>query len=156
MMILMLAALLSVSEGSAQTRSVPLTEEQIRSLDPIGSCEGGGRAIDLRKVLFLENRSVDTDWPEGTLRLSLSGDYFYADEVINRQVSRQHYQLVLDSIQDGSDLDIELKFAYFEGELLLYWKETFQNRLYRQGLFKISGPNLTFLCEGRGGRLAVR
>jgi len=106
--------------------------------------------------MFLENRTVDIDWRAGKLRLSFDGDNFHADEIRHGRSVTQHYRSILDEIENGDDLDIELKFAYFENRLLIYWRETFQNRPYRQGLFEINGPDVAFLCAGRGGRLAVR
>lgn len=48
-------------------------------------------------------------------------------------------------------LDVELKLALVENQLALYWRETFQHRMYRQGLFRIVGDGLARWCDGEGG-----
>jgi hypothetical protein len=34
---------------------------------------------------------------------------------------------------------------------VLYWRETFQHRIYGQGLFRVVGQSLEPFCEGRAG-----
>jgi hypothetical protein len=144
--------LLAAMQGQPQPITVvSVSEEQLPSFDPIGNCEGHGRSVDMRRVMFLENRSVDVDGPGGPFRLSIQGEELVA-EGVHPGPERPHFYEDVDSrIDMNSDLDIELKFAYFEGKLTLFWKETFNNRIYRQGLFDIVGHSLTPLCEGRGG-----
>lgn len=152
----LMMAWVGASSAILQVPSSPLTDEEIQSLDPVGSCDGNGRSIDLHRVMFLENRTLDIDWVGGTLRLSVDGDNFYADEMAEGRIVRRHYRSIRGDIENGDGLDIQLKFGYFENVLVLYWRETFQNRIYRQGLFRVVGPAVTFLCAGEGGTLAVR
>lgn len=140
----------------AQLQSVQLTDEQLRSFDPMGNCEQNGRSIDLHRVMLLENRWIDIDSPQGPLRISVNRGTFLATEIGPRSERRQFISDISDTIDPGSQIDIELKLAYLDGRLVLYWKETFQNRRYRQGLFNIVGTEVASLCEGLGGRYAVR
>lgn len=152
----LVAVLIGASSTKAQLQPVQLTEEQTRSFDPLGHCEQNGHSIDMRRVMFLENRSIDMNSRTGPLRISIDHSDFIIEEVGQRSRHRRFINDVANTIDPAGNLDIELKLAYYNGNLLLYWKETFQNRHYRQGLFNIVGADLTPLCTGVGGRYAVR
>lgn len=140
----------------------PSTPPQI-NLDPAGGCEGGNGRIDMRRVMFLENRTLEVDGGTGPLRLRLDGETFYSEEIGERSERRTYFNRIDAMVQPGEDLDIELKLALVNGRLVLYWRETYQNRFYRQGLLTIEGRALfgddeqvmTPLCVGRGGRYSV-
>lgn len=153
MKLLILAAIfLSHSDGKVPDTPILLSDEQIRSgLDPAGNCEGSGQSIDMHRVMFLENKTIDVSSPKGPLRLFFRGENFYAREVGQNSAHSLHYVDVDAEIDEDNDLDIQLRFAYLDGSLKVYWKETFQNRIYRQGLFNVVGHELRSLCEGQGG-----
>ncbi|HMG48123.1 MAG TPA: hypothetical protein VK614_11760 [Allosphingosinicella sp.] len=143
----------------AQTPATPgviMTDELRPAADPIGTCERNGRSFDLHRMMVLEDRPVDFDGPDGPLRVSIRGENILFEEV-GPNARHGHYYTDVDyEIEPRDDLDIELKLAYFEGRLVLYWRETFQNRIYRQGLFSITGHEITALCSGQGGRQIER
>ena len=119
----------------------------------LGSCRAQGRDIDLTRVDFLENRSIERESPNGPVRVEISVQSV-SIELIGTQSN--HPMIVHDirrAIEHGQDLDIDLKLGYLDRDLVLYWRETFQHRTYRQGLFTVSPPSLVPLCEGRGGLL---
>jgi hypothetical protein len=105
----------------------------------------------MHRVMFLENQSIDIESENPPIRVSIRGENFFAEELGNNSRSRHFFESIDSIVDSTADLDIELKLAYFEGSLVLYWKETFHNRIYRQGLFSIIGHEVRRLCEGHGG-----
>jgi hypothetical protein len=74
-------ALVGASSASAQLQPVELTEEQAQSFDPLGQCEQDGRSINMHRVMFLENQSVDIDGPNGELRVSINRTDLVVEEI---------------------------------------------------------------------------
>jgi len=126
-------------------------EEEISSLDRIGSCVGNGRPYNLRRLMPLVDRDIEIDSRHGPLRVTLQGERLIIYSVGEEPGRAVFWSNIGNQVAPRDDLDVELKLAYFEGMLVLYWKETFQHRLYRQGMFRIEGGEVTFLCGGRGG-----
>ncbi|MEA3012930.1 MAG: hypothetical protein QOD42_1475 [Sphingomonadales bacterium] len=108
----------------------------------------------MHRVMFLENPSVDVDGPNGELRVFINR----ADLIVEEMASghRRFINDIADLVDPAGEIDIQLKLAYFDGRLVLYWRETFQNRHYRQGLFNILGTNVSPSCSGLGGSDVVR
>ena len=164
MNLIVLALLLSGPVEPSPEPRILSPEAQLRTIDTIGSCEGSGGSIDLRRVMFLENRSIVIDGSQGPLRISVERDDFLVEEIGEGSQHRQYYNDIGNEVDESGELDIELKLASVEGRLVLYWKETFQNRIYRQGIFSINPSgfflateeSLTPLCEGRGGSNSER
>lgn len=158
-MSLFLAAL--VSQLTPVTGPPP-TPPQI-NLDPAGSCQGSNGRVDMHRVIFLENRTLDVDGGTGPLRLRLDGEMFYSEEIGERSEHRTYFNRIDAVVQPGEDLDIELKLALVSGRLVLYWRETYQHRFYRHGLLTLEGRALfgndeqvmTPMCVGRGGSYSV-
>ena len=146
-----LIATVAVPLCPLQGQSTVLTREQIEAFDPIGTCEGGGRSFDLRRVMFLENQSIDVDGPSGPLRVTISREHLLVEDA-SPGARESQTRIDIDSEVDiNDDLDLELKLAYFDQRLVLYWKETYRHRFYRQGLFAINGREVRSLCSGQGG-----
>jgi hypothetical protein len=121
-------------------------------VDPVGDCVGAqDRAVDLRKVMFLENRSLDLERGDETVRVTLRGERVELVKLGARSDGGIYSTNIGDEVEPADDLDVELKLAYVSGEAALYWKETYQHRIYRQGVFRFVGDRVQKLCEGRGG-----
>lgn len=109
-------------------------------------------SVDLRNVLFLENRSVNLERAPAGTRVELRGQ-----TVLIRVGERNDEETVFvidvaERISEEPDLpDIYLKLAMYDDRLAIYWRETFLHRIYRQGLMSIQNNDLVSLCEGRGG-----
>ena len=153
---LLMAALLVAQ--LTPVRGGPTTPPQI-NLISTGSCESSAGRIDMQRVMFLENRTLDVDGGTGPLRLRLDGETFYSDEIGEHSRHRTYFDKIDALIRPDQDLDIDLKFAFVNGRLMLYWRETYQHRFYRHGLVSLEGralfgdenQGMTILCEGRGG-----
>ena len=121
-----------------------------RPLDRTGSCHGDKEKFDLSNIIFIENQAITLESAVSKFEFSIDG------ESIKVSQHGQDYVKVVDigyEVEPKKDIDIELKFAFLDHNFVLYWKETYQHRIYRQGLFQLTGGNIQFLCKGEGGIL---
>jgi len=135
------------------------TDDRVRDLEeliatqlgPLGNCETPeGQQIAMGDILFIENRDIPLDGGDRTTRASIRGQYL--DIVRDGEqgvVTRR--RMIEEEVDFGTDLDLELKFVLIDGAIGLYWRETFQHRVHRQGLFRITGERLSKICEGHRG-----
>lgn len=121
-------------------------------LDRVGNCvTGEGRLVGLRNLMFLENRSLDISSGDGSIRIILEGERVEIETLGPKPVRGIYSTNIGDEVDPNDDLDIELKLALLSERLLIYWKETYQNRIYRQGLFRVVNEKVESFCEGKGG-----
>jgi hypothetical protein len=129
------------------------------SLDATETCDGSGGSIDMDRVMYLENRMLNVEGGTGPLHLWLDDETFYSEETGEHSRHRTYIDRIDSVVQQGADVDIDLKFALVNGRLMLYWRETYRHRFYRQGLLALEGRALfgderrgiVPICEGRGG-----
>jgi hypothetical protein len=126
-------------------RAEPASTPQV-----LGSCISENGPVDLNRVLFLENRSMSIDNSNEQTQATLRG------QIIRFRVNDGEDTVYVQDIGTsigvgGEDADVILKFAILDNRQFLYWRETYQHRIYRQGLFNIIGHQLTPLCQGHGG-----
>ncbi len=146
-----LSALLAISlAGTFQDGSTPIIVQPIEAA-PHGYCANSDGPIDLDAILFLRNESVRIG--EG-LEARINGEHIYINEIGQREAFT--YFSVATAISPTTDIDIRLEFASLNGQVFVYWKETYLHRIYRQGLFRIDATadwpdRLTPYCEGEGG-----
>jgi len=132
------------------------------SLNATMNSEGSGTRINMNRVMFLENQTLEVDGSTGPLMIRVEDETFTAEEIGAHSEHRTYFNKIDALVQEGRDLDIELKLAMLDGRLLLYWRETFQHRFWRYGLVTIEGQALFRgdavplrpVCEGRGGSQA--
>jgi len=142
------------SSLSAHPVQAPVTvtnSRQVPLAGRIGTCEADGRSYDLRRLMLLENQAVEIDGPHGPLRVSIAEEYVQIHSAGPRPARAVYATNVGDAADPDGDLDVELKLGYFDGILVVFWKETFRHRIYRQGMFRIVGESVAPLCAGRGG-----
>jgi hypothetical protein len=144
--LLLAIGLLSVFDAQDVNHASP-----IEIMSGIGSCAGNGRQVDLRHVAFLENRSIDFDQGQGMMRVSIEEETVYVRSLASGSTSPTNYYDIGLTVQQNGDADVDLKLGLLDGELVIFWRETFQHRMYRQGLFRPEATRLTPICEGRGG-----
>ena len=141
----------SPSEETIELPSSPPPPERPVNLLTIGSCLGPNGVVDLRRVMFLENQSLDLDSAEGRMRVELVRQSVRV-RMLDDPLDTRYLRHIASAVAQGEDdADVDLKLALFDGQPLVYWRETYQHRVYRQGLFRIVGHELEPLCEGHGG-----
>lgn len=142
----------STAQSVVATR--PCREEcmatgQALRLSPMNSCVSAGGPVDMSRLWFLENRSVDV--LNRRIRL---GRQSLGIELLDATPPRTHVYDIPWMVSEGGeagDPDIELKLVLLDGQLAVYWRETYQHRQYRQGLFRVEDSRLVPWCEGMGG-----
>ncbi len=119
---------------------------------PIGSCVSDkGKSFDLRNLVFLESRSIIIIDNNKHFRINVLRERVEISQLGSRSNSPSYYTNIGYEVEPEDDLDIELKLGAFSGELVIYWKETYQNQIFRQGLFRIAEQRVQPLCQGKGG-----
>jgi len=155
MMAAALVAFLAAQPAAAAPPTVVSSREV--AIDLLGNCvTRDGRAIDLHRVAFLDDRPLVFDAPGGPYRAWIEGQKLLVENPAREiYFNRIDYQVAADG---GGDLDLEVRLALVEGRLAVYWRETYRNRTYRQGLYTIAardlhrtGEGVTYLCAGSGG-----
>jgi len=136
-------------------RVTVVRESEVPRLDPLGNCEGNGASFDLRRLMLIENRSIRMEGAHGELQVSVNREQVRIDAVRDGSAQPVYSTNIGYAAEPHGDLDVELKLGYLDGAPIVYWKETFQNRIYRQGLFRIVGERVEQLCAGRGGITTV-
>lgn len=125
-------------------------------IDAKGSCKSETVNLSLNNVYFLKDKSLIEPIVDGYKILEINGDNF---DVAYYSKDGKFKQLKFDNIaldvaannKNNSDVDIEASFVLLDGQVAVYWKETFINRPYKHGIFKVDNDKLVFYCEGKGG-----
>jgi hypothetical protein len=136
-------ALLIASEGRPTTVLPPAGGESL------GSCRSNSEYINLGRVMFLKNEVIDLKDTNGLVRVALDRQKVRMQRV-KLGVVQETVIVNVGNIISG-DPDIILTLGMLDDQPVLYWKETFLHRSYRQGVFKILGQSLVPLCQGMGG-----
>jgi hypothetical protein len=140
----------SAAQSVVATRPVQAgVAEPVSGLTPIGYCTAADGPVDLSRLWYLENRSVEA----ANHRVGLGPQSVGITVLDATPVRTHHHDIPWMVSERGSagDPDVELKLVVLEGQLAVYWRETYQHRMYRQGLFRVEGSRLVRWCEGMGG-----
>ena len=125
-----------------------------------GSCgTPGGQAVDIRRVMLLPDRAMAFDSSVGRVRISLDGQRF-ALHLLDAPEGDHFVGDVGDLISDGEErADVFVMIGSINARSVLYWRETYQHRSFRQGVLTVDpeavkadwNSILTPFCEGTGG-----
>src|SRR5688572_1852979 len=117
-----------------------------------GNCKSTSGEFALNSVLFLTNKSVRLNSSSGDFEITV-GDLSVTVNRVDKSVDSRTTKVyeIRRLVARGSIPDLDLSLVIVNGDLGLYWRETYRHRSYRQGLFKIVGSQLVSLCEGTGG-----
>jgi hypothetical protein len=125
------------------------------TLQIMGSCIGHKGPIALAQVMFLENRVLNWEGASTPIRISLSRQSA-SIKLLKAPKGDTFVHNIGVLVGDGTvEPDIYLKIAIFDKKPMIYWRETYQHRIYRQGIFAVSGHKLVRLCEGEGGETVM-
>lgn len=117
-----------------------------------GSCRGVSSAgIDNSKVLFLRNTKVFSGSGETGSEISVQGENVIIERMVDGTRSSRVIN-VAEIIDPNQNIDLDLMLTIIDGHVGVYWRETFQNQSYRQGLAVVDGSQLVARCDGRGGQ----
>ncbi len=152
---------LSLLTGACSAQAVDGGENAMASrlivvpsrIDPdtvgLGYCGSDANSVDLTRIIIHERRWLDVFSAHGRTRVRVQGE---SVAFVRLEGDQRTTSFNLGDILDGeSGIDIELRIASVENQLAVYWRETFQHRIYRQGLLRIAEEGLLPWCEGRGG-----
>jgi len=145
----LLVALLLSAIGAAPAYSHSVDGEQTG----LGSCiDQNRRPLQLRKIMFLETRDFIQEMPQSTMRVTLNRQTITI-KITPRKGEESWRPIDVGGLVSRGDVDadVDLKLGLYENNLVLYWRETYKHRMYRQGLFRIKGQELIVMCEGYGG-----
>ncbi len=118
----------------------------------LGSCLGPGGPVELRRAIFIENTVLDFVIRNRPMRIALMGQTVTISARRNDTDDEAHIQDIGETVATQSGAaDVSLKLALLDGDVVVYWRENFQHRIYRQGLFRVAGLGLTPLCQGSAG-----
>jgi hypothetical protein len=158
MLAVMIIAAQAVQQAPAVPPTVTVIERSPRSeivdfeISGIGSCLRQGSSVDLRRLWLLEQPTVVVDTPAGPLTVTAEGDKLRIAEAADEAGRRVYvWEIGYMFADERGNADVRLRLGVLDSVLVLYWRETYQHRMYRQGLFRIAGREIVPLCEGEGG-----
>jgi hypothetical protein len=113
----------------------------------LGSCQReNGSYLPLNKMLVLEADELTLDEPLPNTRLAVRRENVH----VTRNGATTTYNVPTALAGDDS-IDLTLRLVTLEGDLLIYWRETFLHQRFRQGLMRLTTLGLQQVCQGMGG-----
>jgi len=145
-------ALLTVSSAALITaKGATRVDSKSIELSPNGFCRSDAGSIDIGSLTFLKETSATLrSGSMSTIRVTIVRDTVVIDDVAKPNAGEMVYN-VSAMVSKGEDPDLSVHLVLLSDDLAIYWRETFQNRQYRQGVFTILEGRLVQSCEGIGG-----
>lgn len=137
--------------GVLAALSGPAVAGSLNHSQLLGSCLRAGKPEELSRALFLENRAIDLTDRNKVSRVSLVGQSVRIEDLSATDGDVYVTRMASVVSQAEDDVDLFLKFVLLKGRPFVYWRETYQHRMYRQGLFEIIDHKVVPFCEGHGG-----
>ena len=127
-----------------------------------GSCGApNGPSVDLRRVSLLQNRELELDSGIGRVRIVIDGQRFRLHRLASPdgELVAGDIGSVVNRSNGEETADVFVTIGLLDARPVLYWRETYQHRSFRQGLLNLDPMAMnadwnrvvTPLCEGRGG-----
>lgn len=147
----------TIAAGKGDLPDAPIRQKLNQQLyHSLGSCKGKEGSVDLESLLFLQNTEIK-EKSDGVLSITkIDREEIHIEKYSSE--GELDKRIILDVDADVAarfnedDVDIDLYFVLLDkNEVAIYWKETYKYRTYRQGIYKISNDDISFLCDGRGG-----
>lgn len=118
----------------------------------LGFCKSGKKFIDMEGVIFIKNESIKYRYSNKFIFLKINGESIKISESIDSKAEPDSEKIIqVDRLLDKGDLDVNLTLILLNGEYGIYWRETFQHKKYRQGIYKYEGARLVSVCVGEAG-----
>jgi hypothetical protein len=147
-MLLLLSAMIAMADSAPQDAPVVASSRLRANGLRIGSCTGDEGALDLRRLSMLGTRSLTI--PASNSILRIRDETVIISEGSRVSSGRIRVYDIGQIISEDQDLDISLSLGFYNDEPVVYWKENFLHRSYRQGIISVE-EEPRVLCEGRGG-----
>lgn len=148
---------LAQERGSSGERRLIVPPAELAS--PLGHCDAGDHPVDLTWMMRVSNteiRVMEAGVP-AYYRIVRDTVVISPDEGFDRLEWFSIPEFLHENgIPGARAMDVELAFVVIDGELALFWRETYRNRFYQQGLIGVSTEGLSLLCTGRGGGVSMR
>jgi len=145
-------ALLTVGSATLITaKGATRVDSKSIQLTPSGFCRSDAGSIDIGSLTFLKKTSAKLrSGSTPTIRVTIVRDTVVIDDIAKPNAGELVYNVPA-IVSKGEDPDLSVHLVLLSGDLAIYWRETFQNRQYRQGVFAILEGKLVLICEGIGG-----
>lgn len=138
-------------EAPAEMQEPVVVSPRNFSSGRIGSCLDNGVFYDLSKALNISNTDIEILELGDRARAKIEGESI----VLTKAISGRFSSEIIDIghiVSPNEDIDISLSFVLLDEKVSLYWRESYLNRRYRQGIFRIDGAEgIVSVCEGVGG-----
>ena len=138
----------------AEERIIPVHSRiEAPTLSTAGRCETAGHSfVDMEALVRLPDTEISVADPNKSVSMRIEGEGVLIEWQSRDDGSFERIRIDrLVAADENDDPDLQLSFAQTTGGVALYWRETYQHRIYRQGLFRIVGARLEQWCQGRGG-----
>lgn len=121
-----------------------------------GTCKNENGDVYLNEALFVNNEIVKIRLDAGYALLKIVRDFIDIEIYNNESNLLESYRRdVKESISKKSKklsgIDIKLSFVWVDNSFGVYWKESYLNKPYLQGVFKLRDFQLDWFCQGSGG-----
>ena len=100
----------------------------------VGNCTGERGSVEMSRIMFLENRMLEADMAGERILITLIGQRIRIESLPTNNAGTVYVVDIGDAVSiDEYTADVELRLAVLDNKPVLYWKETFMHRIYRQG-----------------------
>ena len=163
----MISEILAVIATSASLRSVEMgqsTEQRLivppaQVLSALGGCGSGADTLDLQWALWIRNSQVRIMRNGGPTYLRIVRDTVSVsleEDFGRRELISIPEFLHENGVPGARGLDVQLEFVVINSKVALFWRETYRNRFYQQGLIDLTEQGLSLRCTGSGGGVSMQ
>lgn len=140
------------SSGRAQ----PIDPAADLTYSGVGDCSvTAGERVDLRRLWILKDDAIELREGSRFWRIRVNWESVTVETLTGGATGEVEMRDIGLDLDEQRDIDIEVRLAVLEGTLVAYWRETYQHRRYRQGLYRFEGGKFEPWCEGVGGIEAI-
>lgn len=132
-------------------------------LNPEGDCVSeDGTMFDMKNLRHFSNQSIKTRVNDSDYILTIDFELVEIVEVGKEDDGTLIFHIPYSVYEtdwlgvDEESLDVLVNFAELDHEDYVYWRESYVNKAYWQGLFKFDGNDLVAVCSGAGGVTVTR
>lgn len=110
-----------------------------------------GVLVDLSEIRYFSGDILKTKINGDIRYLRIVNDRFHTSKTGDFEEHGYTFQSISSAVESENRLDIIARFAELDHKDYIFWKESFVNRSYKQGLLLFDGEGLIEVCAGSGG-----